>query len=197
MTTTAPAWPARTLVKERNRDALLRACSELVLERGYAGTSLDEVAAQAGLTKGAIYSIFGSKSALFQAVLLPEWSFPLPSQVASGRASLREVTDRMARKAWEQATDPRARRLLFVQLEMYADIANRPDEWSHWEQVFRDRMDVLAGELTARGRLRGPALEVATTLVATLNGLGQLVALGASDVGETAFVRAARAVVLP
>jgi len=80
---------------------------------------------------------------------------------------------------------------------MYSDIATRPDEWSHWEHIFRDRMQVLANELADRGRLRGPALEVSTTLVATLSGLGQLVALGASDVAELAFVRAARAVVLP
>lgn len=36
---------------------------------GYSRASLDDIAAEAGLTKGAVYSSFGSKSALFLAVL--------------------------------------------------------------------------------------------------------------------------------
>jgi AcrR family transcriptional regulator len=54
---------------EATRTALLEAATELFLARGYAATSLDEVAARARLTKGALYHHFASKQALFEAVL--------------------------------------------------------------------------------------------------------------------------------
>jgi AcrR family transcriptional regulator len=41
-------------------------------ERGYAATSLDDVAQAAGVTKGAVYHHFGSKAGLFRAVLVSE-----------------------------------------------------------------------------------------------------------------------------
>jgi AcrR family transcriptional regulator len=50
------------------RRALLKNAGDLFAERGYAGTSLDEVVAAARVTKGALYHHFQGKLALFQAV---------------------------------------------------------------------------------------------------------------------------------
>jgi AcrR family transcriptional regulator len=50
------------------RRALLDSAGELFAERGYAGTSLDEVVAAARVTKGALYHHYQGKLALFQAV---------------------------------------------------------------------------------------------------------------------------------
>ncbi|MGA2165040.1 MAG: TetR/AcrR family transcriptional regulator [Solirubrobacteraceae bacterium] len=47
---------------------LLGAARDLFARDGYAATSLDEVVARAGLTKGAIYHHFASKQDLFRAV---------------------------------------------------------------------------------------------------------------------------------
>lgn len=55
--------------RARNRASLLRAAAEAILERGVEGARLDDIAARAGVTKGAIYSIFGSKSDLIIALL--------------------------------------------------------------------------------------------------------------------------------
>ena len=51
------------------RRALLDSATTLFAERGYARTSLDEIAAGARVTKGALYGHFGSKQDLFRAVL--------------------------------------------------------------------------------------------------------------------------------
>ena len=53
---------------EATRRALLDSATRLFVERGFAQTSLDEVAANARVTKGAIYHHFPSKQALFEAV---------------------------------------------------------------------------------------------------------------------------------
>jgi AcrR family transcriptional regulator len=53
---------------EATRRALLDAAAALFTERGFARTSLDDVAAVARVTKGAIYHHFASKPGLFEAL---------------------------------------------------------------------------------------------------------------------------------
>jgi AcrR family transcriptional regulator len=55
--------------KAQTRAALLDAAQVVFARRGFVAASLDEIAEEAGLTKGAVYSNFDSKEALFQAVL--------------------------------------------------------------------------------------------------------------------------------
>ncbi|MDS1269438.1 helix-turn-helix domain-containing protein [Lipingzhangella sp. LS1_29] len=54
--------------RQQNRLKLLQAAERVFAERGIQGASLDEVAAAAGLTKGAVYSNFASKEELIQQV---------------------------------------------------------------------------------------------------------------------------------
>lgn len=60
---------ARMEGKARNRTALLEAAREVIVEEGHRGASLGVIAGRAGLTTGAIYSIFGSKRDLLIAVI--------------------------------------------------------------------------------------------------------------------------------
>lgn len=55
--------------RQRTRDDLLEAATQVFAERGYHGTSVEEVAEAAGYTKGAVYSNFSSKEELFLALL--------------------------------------------------------------------------------------------------------------------------------
>ncbi len=51
------------------RNALVAVARELFASRGFAATSLEDLTARAGVTKGALYHHFGSKEGLFRAVL--------------------------------------------------------------------------------------------------------------------------------
>ncbi len=51
------------------REAILRAAISVFSREGYDGASLERIAAEAGFTKGAIYSNFGSKLTLFVEVI--------------------------------------------------------------------------------------------------------------------------------
>ena len=53
--------------------ALLDAAMELFAEQGYGATSVPDICARAGLTKGAFYSNFANKDALFLALLDRSW----------------------------------------------------------------------------------------------------------------------------
>jgi AcrR family transcriptional regulator len=54
--------------RERTYEELIRAAEKLFVERGFHATSVDEIAFEAGYTKGAVYSNFESKEDLFFAV---------------------------------------------------------------------------------------------------------------------------------
>lgn len=54
---------------EETRARLLATARRVFCERGYAATSMDDLTAQAGLTRGALYHHFGDKQGLLAAVV--------------------------------------------------------------------------------------------------------------------------------
>jgi len=60
---------------EKTRQTILAAALELISTKGLANTSLDNIASQAGVTRGAIYWHFKNKTDLFE-VILDEWLKP-------------------------------------------------------------------------------------------------------------------------
>jgi AcrR family transcriptional regulator len=62
----------RSARKAATRARLLEAAARVYAARGFAGATLDDVAEEAGLTKGAVYGHFGSKDNLLSA-LMEEW----------------------------------------------------------------------------------------------------------------------------
>ncbi|MDA0207771.1 MAG: TetR/AcrR family transcriptional regulator, partial [Acidobacteria bacterium] len=54
---------------EATKERILAAAEQLVFERGYSGTSLDEIIDQVGLTKGAFFYHFKSKADLAQGII--------------------------------------------------------------------------------------------------------------------------------
>jgi AcrR family transcriptional regulator len=66
----------RAQQQERNRAAVLTAARDEFGERGYADAKVDRIAERAELTRGAVYSNFPSKRALYLAVLLDSLEAP-------------------------------------------------------------------------------------------------------------------------
>jgi AcrR family transcriptional regulator len=59
----------RAEMVEETRAKLVRAARAAFAEKGYAAASMDELTAEAGLTRGALYHNFGDKKGLLQAVI--------------------------------------------------------------------------------------------------------------------------------
>jgi len=81
---TAPAAPRRARRKEARPGELLDAALALFVEKGFAATRVEEVAARAGVSKGTLFLYFPSKEDLFKAVVreniagrFPEWDTEL------------------------------------------------------------------------------------------------------------------------
>jgi len=59
----------RSEMVEETRAKLIRAARRAFAAKGYASSSMDELTAEAGLTRGALYHNFGDKKGLLQAVI--------------------------------------------------------------------------------------------------------------------------------
>jgi AcrR family transcriptional regulator len=108
--------PGRRLPTEQRRETLAHAAAELFAERGYDHVTLDEVAAQAGVTKVIVYRHFGSKKDLYL-TLLAAHRDQLLRTLAEGMAVKRPLAQRVEEVAdswfgYVQA-NPFAWRMLF------------------------------------------------------------------------------------
>lgn len=142
------------------RAAILEAATSLFVERGFAGTTMDEVAAAARASKQTLYQRFGDKVGLFEAVI--------ESNIAAAEAgtdplleALRDTTDidgdlrRLARQHLRDVLQPhltRIRRLVIAEADRFPTLAQtwfeRGPERAH------ETFEVLFGGLAARGVLR-------------------------------------------
>jgi len=64
-----PVRPKHLRRKEARPSELTAAALALFVEKGFAATRLEDVAALAGVSKGTLYLYFDSKEALFKAVI--------------------------------------------------------------------------------------------------------------------------------
>jgi AcrR family transcriptional regulator len=80
--------------RDRTRAALLEAAREVIREKGYGRTTLEEVAARAGMTTGAIYGNFKNRDELFIALAERYWA-PIVPRIGPG-ASFAEAMRALA-----------------------------------------------------------------------------------------------------
>jgi AcrR family transcriptional regulator len=151
---------ATTRLTRRERSAqirrdLLEAAERRFFERGYHGTTLDDIADEAGYTKGAVYSTFKSKAALFLAVF---------DEVVDRRLrELRELLapherqeDLVVALARQPAADVNAQ-LLLLAIEFWVHAARQPallDEFSARYRRLRASLAELAPPNCALGSER-------------------------------------------
>jgi AcrR family transcriptional regulator len=130
--------------KAKTRQELLRAANRLFLRNGYVQTSLANIAEEAALTKGAVYSNFESKEDLFLALLQepdPEWTGPHDVSGLEG-----EDPEAKARNFGRYAvTQIPSRRHLALFLEMNA-VALRSERMRKWVSVHNDDFFAQLGE---------------------------------------------------
>jgi AcrR family transcriptional regulator len=91
------------------REKILKAAADLIVKRGYRGTSLDAVVERAGCSKSAIYEYFGSKEGMLAALsedIVHELSLTLFRYSHSDRRLEDALVD-YARKAIELVLDER------------------------------------------------------------------------------------------
>lgn len=147
--------PAHRRRKDARPGELTAAALDLFVERGYAATRLDDVAARAGVSKGTLYLYFASKEALFKAVvregLLPalaEGEALVASFSGDSEALLREVGSGM----WRQIG---AQRIGGIPKLIFAEARNFPEIARFYHQEVILRGTALIRSVVERGVRRG------------------------------------------
>ena len=181
--------------KERQiqtREELVTAAARVFARRGYHRATVDEIAAEAGFSTGAVYSNFGGKEELFLAIA--------DDQVRARIAEIRAVGDAAAGKGdpgVEAAVQFRAFLeadpdwpLLFY--EFWSLSIRNPElqeELAERRIAIRDALaDTLEQVASALGfELRFPAPQLATAIAASLNGLAFERAADPDSLGDEVF----------
>lgn len=161
----------RAQQQEVTRARLLDAAEALFGDRGIHQTSLDEIAASAGLTKGAIYANFGSKNDLIAAILERKLSSDEPHPPSR---SLAAWVGRLGDSYESNVDRAEIRRfaMAFVEFWLYG-MRNESARASltHWLQTVREAHAKEATAL-AGDDLPLPADQLATLLLALDIGVG-------------------------
>jgi AcrR family transcriptional regulator len=145
------AAPTRAERQARTRSELIDAAERLFTAQGFHATSIDAVAAEAGFTKGAVYSNFASKEDLFFAV----YERRVDRRVAEIEAILDEAPT--LRKGIERLIPGnRGRRerddgWMAVFFEFWAHALRHPDVRERFAAQHRRVIDVLARAMAETG----------------------------------------------
>jgi AcrR family transcriptional regulator len=200
--------------KERNRRALLDAARRIVARDGHRAR-LDEIAEQAGLTTGAVYSLFGSKNGLLAAVVTDHVGLHHDriEHAVPAELDLLDAVGAVARHYRRIAEDPGASRHLSFEISLQEEALRDPDLQARLGAAVQEheaRLTTLFTGRVHRGTTltRPQAQRLATSLRALLVGLVQGAVLrpsapGAAGQGlperasEQYFAAAARALVTP
>jgi len=129
--------------KERTRRRLLAEAQRLFRERGYAATSLEQIAEAAEVTKGAIYGHFASKEDLMLSALE---AAPAPDYSATLNDESRPLRERVAEFSRAVAAEtPGDAEELAMYLEFFAALLRAPDALRRYSSRRERRLQELAG----------------------------------------------------
>lgn len=147
----------------RKRRAILTAATEVFLQHGYLGASMDEVAARAAVSKQTVYKQFADKEHLFADIVLGTFGQLADDFARTYASTLEDATDMrqafgdLARWFLDTLTQPyivQLRRLVVAEADRFPAIA------AAWFEGAFHRTLVLLGESMARLADRGMLREL-------------------------------------
>jgi len=137
---------------ERTGQAILDAAERLILSQGYHGTSMRQIAGEAGIAVGGIYNHFDGKEAIFQALLERHQPYSNIVAALSGLSgeSAAELVEEAARLTTDVGlADPAFLRLVFIDLQEFGG----DTVFELAQQMIQGLMNFF-GALVASGELR-------------------------------------------
>ena len=148
---------------EETRAALIRAARRAFAEKGYAAAAMDELTAEVGLTRGALYHHFGDKKGLLQAVIAE-----IDAEMLAHTARLRAA----AATPWlgflaegigyiELALDPEIQRIMLLDGPA---VLGDPSRWPNQNACLRTSIAMVEA-LVADGTLAPVDPEAAARLI--------------------------------
>jgi AcrR family transcriptional regulator len=180
----------RAQMVEETRGKLIAAARKAFASKGYAASSMDDLTAEAGLTRGALYHNFGDKKGLLQAVI---------DQIDAEMLERLRVVQEGAETPWlgllsestayiEMALEPEIQRVMLLDGPA---VLGDPAKWPNQTACLR-RIEETVQSLIDDGTLKPVDAKAATWL---LNGavLNAALWIAAADDPRAAFPKAVEA----
>jgi len=159
VTATAPTWRQRQAAETKKQ--IVRAARRLFVASGYAGTTVEQIAAEAGVAVATVYKAFGTKAAIARGLndLIDE-----EAGTATLAAQIQAETDParlIALTVAQLRTQHQACGDIIAAIRSGAAVdATLAEVWAEGTRRYDDGMRQLAGQLKAGGALR-PGLTTA------------------------------------
>lgn len=180
----------RAQMQEETRARLIKAARKAFAAKGYAAASMDDLTADAGLTRGALYHNFGDKRGLLQAVI---------DQIDAEMLDRMRIAQERAETPWlgllaesiayiEMALEPEVQRIVLLDGPA---VLGDPSQWPNQTACLR-RTTRTIQELVEEGTVRPVDAEAAARL---LNGaaLNASLWIAAADDPHAVFAKAVEA----
>lgn len=172
------------------RQALLDAAAEVFVARGYGDATVDEIAAAAGYSKGAVYWHFDGKDDLFFTLLEERVDRPMREsmELLASAPPDRDMAPEATRMFGELFGG--AREVLILDHEYWSLAVRDSRLRARYAKRQREMRDTFARALTARAEhlgtpeVAGNAEEVATLLLSIARGLGREKLISPGDVPD-------------
>src|SRR5215204_5189838 len=158
--------------REQTRDDLIEAADHAFVDGGFHATSLDQIAAAAGYTKGAVYSNFVSKEDLFFAVY--------ERRAAVAEAQMVELFEADAAAGLDRISADTSGRVnrddgwLAVFFEFWAHVIRHPELRGRFAAIHRRLQEPVAAALVRVAAERGVELPDAALPLAVASGAMQI-----------------------
>ena len=167
----------RAQAKAQTRERLLDAAARLFASKGFAATSVEEVAESAGYSVGALYSNFAGKEQLFLELLTTRVSDRIGSvaEILDAEAGSDDPASDLSRLLVEVAD--RNAEFVALQAEFWLHAVRNPDFMAAMAGQMREQVDVLERLVAAamtqrRGEITGvPARTVTIVVLSLFQGL--------------------------
>lgn len=177
----------RAEMVEESKAKLVKAARHAFATKGYAAASMDELTAEAGLTRGALYHNFGDKKGLLQAVI---------DQIDGEMLARMRIASAKAKNPWdgfvdegvayiEMALEPEIQRIMLLDGPA---VLGDPSRWPNQTTCLRTTTETIE-TLIKNGTVKPLDAEAAARLV---NGAALNAALwiAAADNPKTVFPKA-------
>jgi AcrR family transcriptional regulator len=159
------------------REALVEAAAKVFAERGFRAASVDEIAARAGFSKGAVYWHFDSKEDLFFALLEERIDRPVRQAIEGLESAPADVDMAPQADAVFGWLTEEQRDLVLLEYEYWSLAVREPRLRERYARRQAQLRDAYARAIELRLEHRGepppdlPAQEIATALIGALRGM--------------------------
>jgi AcrR family transcriptional regulator len=178
-------------IPEGSRERVLDAAAEVFARRGYERATVDEIAGEAGLSKGTVYWNFASKEDLFVALLEERIDRPTRGLMEMSRATPLDQPSAGAVDAGLTAMVRERPELFQLVIEYWAAAARDPKLRKRYVARQQDLRETLAEVMRARQPDDIPFLvppeALATAFIALAFGLAQELVVDPDSVSEGLF----------